>query len=181
MSFDFRRKLLWFRVAKCATRTIDELLLGPDYVYGPMRNYFPFMYRDWLKFAFIRDPINRFKSCYQDKVVNKIHFTSRYSSRPEGQYFPKMTIDEFINFIDQQDIQSPATDQHIRSQASMINLKDVNFIGTVENFDRDIKRIVAVDVVPCMNKSTRSEIELTEMQERRLRTIYSDDFDLFKT
>lgn len=180
MSFSFSRKLIWFRIAKCATRTIDELLSESGYVYGGLQNYFPSIYKNWLKFTFIRNPLDRFKSCYKERVSSNTPFISKYNkNRRKGSYFPEMSVNEFINFIDSQNINSPKTDEHIRSQVSMIDLDNIDFIGTLDNFERDIAKILEIKSIPRINKSKNLIITLTESQKNILETIYKKDFDLY--
>src|SRR5690606_774943 len=78
LSYDFKHKALWFRVYKVGTRTIDhQLKTGGDkrdYIYSSAVSYLPSMYKDYFKFAFVRNPIDRFLSGWKDKVINKNYF-----------------------------------------------------------------------------------------------------------
>jgi hypothetical protein len=187
ISSNHKRKYLWFRVPKCATRTIDEILAEPGYIYGSYRGYFPWLYKDYYKFAFVRNPISRFISCYNDKVASDCPYQGRYSRKVIGyRYFPKMTLDEFIDYTGSLDVDSPATDPHIRSQVSMIDVDNMDYIGRVETLKESLKVVLDVINMPCppelphINKSKDVMGILNTQQYDKLKKIYARDFELIE-
>jgi len=184
MSFNAKQKYIWFRVYKCASRSIDDVLYQyRGYQYRGQSNYFPSLYKKYYKFAFIRNPIDRFKSCYLDKVISDKPFQGR-GSKPVSRYFPKMGINTFIEYISVKGVDNISTDEHIRSQISMIDLLNVDFIGRVENFDADFRIVlnaIGINIysIPHINKD-KGEIELTSIQESKIKKMYRKDYELWE-
>ncbi len=101
LCFSPRYKFLWFRVAKCGSRTINKHLkelAGEDYVYTSPIGYLPGMFKDYLKIAFVRDPVARFISAWKDKVVKQNYF--RFSSEIHDKM---QNIDNFIDYVEGSD------------------------------------------------------------------------------
>ena len=67
-------KFVWYRVAKVGTRSILEefnKLNIPLSAYHSIHCYLPYKkYKDYFKFGFVRDPLNRFISAWKDKILN---------------------------------------------------------------------------------------------------------------
>jgi len=142
------------------------------------------LYRYYFKFTFIRNPIDRLKSCYLDKVVAEVPFQSRYHTFYRERYFPKMDINTFIEYVSVKDLNSPYTDEHIRSQVSMLNLPDIDFIGRVENFETDFRTVLKVAGIPVANiphiNKSKGELELTSVQESKIKKMYRKDYELWE-
>ena len=136
------------------------------------------MYHGWIKFAFIRHPVSRFMSCYKEKVLKHYPFQSKYTQCNIQNYFPKMEINEFIKYVKAFNLDSPYTDEHIRTQISMIDMENIDFIGTLEHFKSDIAMIISSKNIPHINK-TDVKIKLTEKQISEIVSLYTKDYKLY--
>lgn len=100
-------------------------------------------------FAFVRNPLDRLVSCYEDKVRSetqhngKYFFNTNYNNvfikRMYGDKFRKeMTFDEFVGLVSK--IPDAFSDGHFKSQASMLyrrGIKNPDYIGKFENLAND--------------------------------------------
>lgn len=131
-------RFVWFRVAKVASTTIKDIfskqqikmpIMSSSYKFNPKR------YKNYFKFAFVRNPWARVVSCYCQKVENK---------NPRWAFYYRECFDKgfdyFVDFIDRQDLTS--ADRHIRLQTALIPVDKVDFIGHLENFDADLKYVL---------------------------------------
>lgn len=127
-------RYVWFRVAKVGTRSILKVLtnhtqLDQD---GYHLSFDAAKYKDYFKFAFVRNPWDRVVSCYFNKVVTKFH-------PPFAECFDK-DFNYFVNYIARQDLTK--ADIHIRLQTCLIPLKEVDFIGKLENMENDFQYVL---------------------------------------
>jgi hypothetical protein len=180
MSYDYRHKALWFRTYKVASRTIDNKLKSNNekYIYGSLMSYSPWMFRDYFKFAFVRNPESRFISAWKDKVLKQNYF--RFSS---SEHAKMKDLNYFISWVEKLDIDN--CDEHIRSQNSLIDLNNIDFLGRFENFTDDYKfvleklKIITNTDVEHKNKGIKIDFELSTTQRLRIYNIYKMDFQLF--
>ncbi|WP_110183058.1 sulfotransferase family protein [Nocardioides solisilvae] len=134
-------RFVWYRVAKVATRTIRHhfashgVSLDADHA---MRVRYPTAaFSDYLKFAFVRDPLERFVSAWQDKVVNMNYFKFDETTHARMQ-----VVEEFARWTAEHDLgRVPGTDQHLALQSRLIDLSSVDFVGRLESFDRDFAEV----------------------------------------
>jgi hypothetical protein len=135
ITLSHEKKFIWFRVAKVGTRTIFDVLHRADITLDAeqaMFCHYPVeAYRDYFKFAFIRNPWDRLVSCWLNKVVENNYFGFKESDRSAMQNFAN-----FVNLLSEIDINE--CDQHIRLQSRLIDLNNIDFIGRFENFERDL-------------------------------------------
>lgn len=181
MSYDYKHKALWYRTAKVASRTIDnkfkETCGGDEYIYGSLMSYYPWMFKNYFKFSFVRNPETRFVSAWKDKVLKQNYFKFNSSE------YPKMKdLDYFISWVEGLDIDN--CDEHINSQNTLIDLKNIDFLGRFENFSDDFKIVLEIlgidnDDIVHHNKGINYDINLTIEQRLRIYNIYKKDFQLF--
>lgn len=163
------RKFIWYRVAKVGTRTIYNTLreAGVPLSVGHASNicvpsgYFG----GYFKFAFVRNPFDRLVSCWLSKVVKKgkkIRFGASEDSWKSMQEFSG-----FIRFVETLDLRN--CDEHLRSQSSLIDLSNVDYIGRMENFSADANEI--------FNRIGVSVNELKARNVSRSRTSYQDYYN----
>lgn len=134
-------RFVWYRVAKVATRTIRHhcethgVVLDVDHA---MRVRYPLAsFEDYFTFAFVRDPLDRFVSAWQDKVVDHNYYDFDPATHERMQ-----AVEEFARWTAGQDLlAAPGTDQHLTLQSRMIDLNRVDFVGRLEGFDRDFAEV----------------------------------------
>ena len=181
LCYNYKYKALWYRVAKVASRTIDQHFRdhtpAEEYIYSSEVGYWPGQFQDWFKFAFVRNPIDRFLSAWRNKVVeeNYFHFSDQVHREMQD-------IGKFIAWVEPQDIE--ACDEHLRVQASLIDLNHVDFVGRLENLGEDLMFVASQIDLPIgeihkKNTTKKRSTSLSNAQEEKLREIYLKDFSIF--
>jgi hypothetical protein len=141
LTISHTHRFVWFRNAKVGTRTLlnfldqhhgDEGLLVLSHTPYPTAAF-----RDYFKFGFVRDPLDRFISAWQDKVHQSNHF------RFEPAEWERMkTIEHFAAWVAGQDLRDLAhTDRHVALQSRLVDLTQVEFLGRIETFSADFAEV----------------------------------------
>ena len=141
LTISHSHRFVWYRVAKVATRTIRHhcethgVSLDVDHA---MRVRYPLAsFADYTTFAFVRDPLDRFVSAWQDKVVNTNYYRFDDITLERMQ-----TIETFARWTEGHDLAAvPGTDQHLTLQSRMIDLNRVDFVGRLERFAEDFAEV----------------------------------------
>ncbi len=181
LCYNFSYRALWFRVAKVGSRTIDQHFRDHSpqgsYIYSSEVGYLPTMYRDFLKFAFVRHPADRLKSAWKNKVLeaNYFHF-------PPVEYEKMKELAYFVGWVEKLDVSQ--CDEHLRLQSSLIDLNHVDFIGRFENFAEDFTYLahrigMPVKEIHHKNKSHNFTLDMDPVLYHRIKDIYQKDFNLF--
>lgn len=181
MSYDYEHKALWYRTYKVASRTIDDKLKGENksgkYIYASFMSYLPWMFKDYLKFAFVRNPEARFVSAWKDKIIRQNYF-----KLDNAEHERMKDLNYFLSWVEKLDIDT--CDEHLKSQNSLIDLNNIDFLGRFEYFNRDfgilMERLNIKDNdIEFHNKGPKKEVELTLEQRKRIYNIYRKDFEIF--
>jgi hypothetical protein len=154
LSFDFKNKIVWYRVPKAGLSSINKMMkdaVGRDYYY---RSRSANIFNGWYSFAIVRNPMERFKSLYADKVVNNNYFCLAEDSR---------NVDTLLDLIEDGYFKK---DPHVMSQNDLVPL-GVNII-----------KIEHAIGIPHINKSN-IDVALTAEQMSRIYDIYKQDFKRF--
>ena len=140
LTISHAHRFVWFRNAKVATRTIlafleeqhpEELLVLSEVPYPTAA------FTDYFKFGFVRHPLDRFISAWQDKVCDRNHFHFAAEERERMR-----TIENFAAWVAEQDLRDlPTTDRHLVLQSRLVDLTQVDFVGRMETFGADFSEV----------------------------------------
>jgi hypothetical protein len=140
LTISHAHRFVWYRNAKVATRTILGFLEDQHPEGLMVLNNVPYptaAFTDYFKFGFVRHPLDRFISAWQDKVVSRNHFHFSRKERAEMQ-----TIERFAAWVAEQDLRDLATaDRHVALQTRLIDLTQVDFLGRMETFGADFGEV----------------------------------------
>lgn len=188
---DKQFKLIYFMIHKNASSSIRHFILKNKLndsnlkydweqltTMGKIKKHELDKYKDYFWFIFFRHPYDRVISAYNDKV-KAMPGDQIYNSL----YNPKMSLSDFVQYV----INTPDNkiDLHVRSQTFGFNsYKDkMDFIGTVENFDEDIKKvknILNLKFEPEILRKTKKRT-ITSSLKTVLYKRYIKDFKTFKS
>ena len=186
-------KFVWFRVAKVGTRSILDGLNNlniPLSAYHSIHCYLPYkQYENYFKFAFTRDPLNRFVSAWKDKIINIANKKKNYFDLSPRQIEKMKDINYFIKFefFEKNYFQK---DIHFRHQSDLIDLNNIDFIGRLENIENDFNHIMKKLDVNNLNKifhhknaTTQSHNDsinlISTVNREKLINYYHRDFSIF--
>lgn len=188
-------KFVYFMIPKNASSTIRHFILqnlfdNPNLKYNweqisdfgnfCSRNKSLSQCKDYFWFIFFRNPINRVVSTYNDKVLSIVG-----DQVYDGLYNPRMSLEKFIDFV----IKTPdlVIDRHIKSQTfgnveKLLNQNRFDFIGSVENFEHDMRKVkilLNLKYEPLKLRKTIRRNVHTNLKEKLYKR-YENDFILFK-
>ena len=184
LTISHAHRFVWFRVAKVATRTLlgyfDEHEVPLDVEHAYWMRYPTALLAGYVKFGFVRHPLPRFVSTWQDKVVNANYFgfddaaLARMREQPEA----------FAAWVGEQDLTEAA--QHLALQSRLIDLSQVDFLGRLETFDADfaeVCRLIGLPAVPARPRhrtATSDTPRVLESEELRatVAELYRRDFQI---
>jgi len=172
------KKFIWFKVYKVASTTLTNFFEAqtPDLVRSQPKGRVSKKFKNYFKFAFVRNPWDRIVSCYFQKVVTK-----RYDLFEEC--FDK-DFDFFIDYINKLDL--TIANPHIRLQTRLIPVEECDFIGKLDNFVSDLQYVCSVidlDMTNLLN-SNKSEHKhystyYTSKTQQIIADKYKEDIDIF--
>jgi len=128
----------------------------------------------YVRFAVYRDPVSRFVSTFHNRVL--------YSSIEHPFYVGKklegMGFDQFINVTESiLKIRNPLhVDEHIRPQAWIYQLSDVDYIVPIERLREFLQVEFGIQPEPGQNSTTLPRIKPNLSQTERIRNLYACDY-----
>ncbi len=131
-------KFVWYRNAKVGTRSTLEFLSNAGVEFSTRQSfncyYPPDLFKDYFKFAFVRNPWDRFVSAW----VNKVLRGRRLGAEPARLE----KLQDFGNFVDYcSEVDLNTCDIHIRRQSCLIDLNSIDYLGRFERFEHDLCEI----------------------------------------
>jgi len=178
------KKFLWFRVAKVGTRTVFDVLEQANINLDAelsMKCHYPInKYKEYFKFAFVRNPWDRLVSCWLNKVVNANYFQFSADRLLEMQKF-----ENFVNFVADHNIER--CDHHIRLQSKLIDLNNVDYIGRFEDFEEHLLKVIQLIGLDSINikqkNASKNRTNYRQYYDESLRNkvaeIYGKDINIF--
>jgi hypothetical protein len=141
-------RFVWFRVAKVGTRSILAHLANHgvelDVEHAMQVRYPVNEFRDFYKFAFVRNPFDRLVSCWHNKVVEANYFNFDAESHRRYGHFR-----EFVDFISSCDLKW--ADPHLRHQSQLVDVNAIDFLGRHETFSEDLTVICSRIGIPALD------------------------------
>jgi len=175
-----KSKFVWFRVGKVGSRTILDIFrqanieLAAEHTHNI---YYPVnIYKDYFRFAFVRNPWDRLVSCWRDKVVRR-----KYFGLSEGENDFESFIDYIVANVDLE-----TGDSHLRLQSSLIDLNHIDFLGRFEKFKDDLTEVMNIlDVNAVIKKRNASPRKAdyreyySEQTKDKVAKLYKKDIQIF--
>ena len=141
---------------------------------------------EFFRFCFVRNPLDRLISAYNDKIVNSSGpFFEKYRRQiREFNRVEKIEFSDFVEWIDS--IPDNKRDIHWRSQSNYLLTKYVNydFIGKFECFENDIQVVIdetglSTEGLEVLNLGSIDRPFVDDDLAYRIRNIYKNDCELF--
>ena len=182
---------VYFRVPKCATRTILNYLHQHTQIdFGFPRHTklntgrnirYDKSWDDLLKFAFVRNPWERLVSAYIDKIQGDSLVQGIQLKNYKKKY---NTFNKMVQFIKSAKLEE--LNEHFNSQTNLLPLNKLDFIGKFENLQKDFNTVcdkigIPRQELPHINKSKHKSY--TEYYDDETRQIvaekYAKDIEYF--
>lgn len=127
-------KFVWFSVPHAGNEVISSIIHEnniPLVLDNFKIDFEPKEYKDYLKFAFVRNPWDRVVYCYHHFVVTETH--------PKFKECFGKDFATFVNFIHKQDVTN--SDPLITLQTELLPIKHIDVIGRMETFNDSLNQI----------------------------------------
>jgi len=181
LSYNYRYKTLWFRNYKVASRTIHKHFTTHskpgENIYSSEVGYCPALFKNYFKFAFVRNPMDRFLSAYKNKVISENYF----GFNPE-KHDEMMNPSRFLEWLYNKN--PTKMDEHFRPQHTLIDIDNLDFLGRVESFQQDFAKLcrkvgLPVKSFPRHNKSMDIAVNFSKKNKVLIKDIYELDYRIF--
>lgn len=184
LTISHQHRFVWFRVAKVATRSIlgyfREHDVPLDVNHAQDIRYPTALFGDYLKFGFVRHPLPRFVSAWQDKVVNNnwFGFDDATLETMRG------SVEAFAGWTASQDLEDlQEGDAHLALQTRLIDVSQIDVLGRLESFDRDFAEVCTRIGLPAAPVTPRNQTSAPTAYSDELRAavaeLYRRDFQVF--
>lgn len=185
LTISHKHRFIWFRVAKNGTRTLLKSLVANgvelDVVEAFQCRYPIRRYRDYYKFAVVRNPWDRLVSCWHNKILEKNGF--RLS---DPLYERLHDFKAFVHYVAAQNIKS--CNIHYRAQTELIDLIEVDTLIRLESYEEGLVSVAKTigierfEIRSTNRTSTRRNYDNYYTSETRdiVARIYKEDIQNFK-
>lgn len=178
-----KQKALWYRVPKAGTRSLDQYFKdhADGYYYCSKDVLLNPFYQDWFKFAIIRNPVERTKSIWRQKILSGLGVELFGLKESESEKL--RDFGEFVGWLGHQDLDSGEV--HIRKQTSLISAEEMDFIGTLETFEEDLGVLCSglnlnYSKLPHKNKTERLDSTITPRTRNLIISYYEEDYSIWE-
>jgi len=190
MPVDHKRKLIFVHIPKNAGTSIEKYCDMNDTGHHNWKYYFSKYLSEWneyTSFAVIRDPIDRFISCYRYARMTKSYWHNAiepdkaiYGIHPDYKICSRLDINSFCSelFYGSVKLKHPSwSPQHLWI------IEDgevkINRLVSYENIDKELE-IFGIYNLPKKNFSQGSkEVNLSDENKKFMQKVYSQDYKLF--
>lgn len=173
-------KFVWFRVGKVGSRTILDIFGQANIeltAEHPFDIYYPInSYKEYFRFAFVRNPWDRLVSCWRDKVITRNKF-----NLSDGE----QELESFIDYV-AMNVDLEYGNPHLRLQSSLIDLNHLDFLGRFERFEKDLKEVMNIlDIDASIKKKNASNRKgnyreyYTDRAKDKVAKLYTKDIKIF--
>lgn len=155
------------------------------------KNFTEYLNDEYFKFSFVRNPYTRILSCYLDKIlgIEKDIILPKLGYKSTDH----LSFKDFLLAIKKQSYLE--MDVHWMPQSILLAAENItlDFIGRQENFDNDLKKVLAritksdsnslqiLDEIPhAVGANKKLKKYLTKDIARLIQEIYYDDFHLYR-
>jgi len=143
----------------------------------PYRIYYPVnRYSTYFKFAFVRNPWDRFVSCWRDKVIRRNKFELSDTEQ---------NLESFIDYVTK-NVDLEYGNHHLRLQSRLIDLNHIDYLGRFETFETDLKEVMnLLDIEAAIKKKNASNRKVdyreyyTERTKYKVAELYEKDIRIF--
>lgn len=184
MLVDHERRFVFLHIPKCAGQAIVRAL-GYEHESGHHDLDGVGMYRDYLRFCFVRHPLDRFISSYRYSVdmatqgkINKHPIRSFIVERELTS-----SVQEFVEAVAADASIKLFANLHFRPQIRWIERGRPQFIGRAETLELDLDRVASLIGIPPIESLRRANVSRAEVEvdldDRARHTIqewYEEDF-----
>jgi hypothetical protein len=190
-------RFIYFPLSKNASSTLKAELTKPRYATEPftLDTLDEEILRDYFKFTFLRDPVSRLASAYQEISLRHELEDSTLSLKPFMQMEEGPA--RFEAFLDE--TAENKWDHRLFNQCSLLGDVTMDFYGRVESLDKDLQSVFdrlglgrCPELPRLKSRSSRKNRfsynhfnidhqQLTAQQIGRIRHIYRDDVELLQS
>lgn len=189
-----QKQYIFYKIYKSGSSTISKILRSHTEISSlsykkvlfknsieQLNAYHP-NFDSYFKFAFVRNPWDRLVSLYSEKIVNHKKTINKV---PYYKEFIGLSFESFLDRIIYSDLESCIP--HHRLQTHLMPLNKMDFIGKLENFNKDIQ--VVLDhlniknyKIGHLNKSKHPHYSTfyNDYTKRLVEVNYSEDIENFE-